>query len=89
MTSIIISSGGVSVGDEDHIKTAVAELGEIDFWRIAIKPGKPVAFGRIQNAAFIGLPNPPLLTFLLFACLSVFTTQSLRLNVANHTQAMR
>ncbi len=74
----VISTGGVSVGDEDHIKTAVAQLGAIDFWRIAIKPGKPVAFGQLNDTeqtagtptAFIGLPGNPasvFITFLLFA----------------------
>jgi molybdopterin molybdotransferase len=70
----IISTGGVSVGDEDHIKHAVMALGELDFWRIAIKPGKPVAFGNIHHPTgatpFIGLPGNPssvFITFLLFA----------------------
>lgn len=66
----IISTGGVSVGDEDHIKRAVTQLGHIDFWRIAIKPGKPVAFGKIGETPFLGLPGNPasvFVTFLLFA----------------------
>jgi molybdopterin molybdotransferase len=70
----IMSTGGVSVGDEDHIKSAVLALGELDFWKIAIKPGKPVAFGRINHhgtsTPFIGLPGNPasvFVTFLLFA----------------------
>ena len=70
----IISTGGVSVGDEDHIKQAVRTLGELDLWRIAIKPGKPVAFGHIhhpqQHIPFIGLPGNPasvFVTFLLIA----------------------
>ncbi len=56
---IVITTGGVSVGEEDHIKPAVAELGEIDIWKVAIKPGKPFAFGRIENTPFIGLPGNP------------------------------
>jgi molybdopterin molybdotransferase len=70
----IISTGGVSVGDEDHIKQAVLTLGELDLWRIAINPGKPVAFGHIhhplQHIPFIGLPGNPasvFVTFLLIA----------------------
>ena len=70
----IISTGGVSVGDEDHIKQAVLSLGQLDLWRIAIKPGKPVAFGHIhdsqQHIPFIGLPGNPasvFVTFLLIA----------------------
>jgi molybdopterin molybdotransferase len=68
-SDVIIASGGVSVGDYDHVKTAASELGELDFWRIAIKPGKPLAFGRIGNALFFGLPGNPvssLVTFELF-----------------------
>jgi molybdopterin molybdotransferase len=65
----IISSGGASVGDEDYIKQAVLELGELNLWRIAIKPGKPLAFGHIKQTPFFGLPGNPVssfVTFLLF-----------------------
>lgn len=67
---IIISSGGVSVGEEDHVKHAVESLGSLDLWRMAIKPGKPIAFGHVQNTPFFGLPGNPVstfVTFLLFA----------------------
>ena len=67
---LIITSGGVSVGDADHVKTATEQLGSIDFWKIAIKPGKPLAFGEIKGTPFIGLPGNPVssyITFLLFA----------------------
>lgn len=66
---LILSSGGVSVGEEDHVKAAVTAEGELKLWRIAIKPGKPLAFGRVQHSHFIGLPGNPvsaLVTFLLF-----------------------
>ena len=63
---VIITSGGVSVGEEDYVKAAVAELGKIDLWRIAMKPGKPLAFGQIDNAAFIGLPGNPVSVFVTF-----------------------
>lgn len=70
----IISTGGVSVGDEDHIKNAVTALGTLAFWKVAIKPGKPIAIGSITHAQkttpFIGLPGNPasvFVTFLLFA----------------------
>lgn len=66
---LIISSGGVSVGEEDHVKAAVTAEGELKLWQIAIKPGKPLAFGRVQQSHFIGLPGNPvsaLVTFLLF-----------------------
>lgn len=56
---VIISTGGVSVGEEDHVKAALAVHGAIDFWKVAIKPGKPVALGRLGSARFIGLPGNP------------------------------
>lgn len=67
---LIITSGGMSVGEADFVKTAVETLGKIDMWRIAVKPGKPVAKGEIAGVPFIGLPGNPvsgLVTFLLFA----------------------
>lgn len=60
---LILSTGGVSVGEEDHIKPAVENLGELSLWKLAMKPGKPVAFGRIGQAAFLGLPGNPVSTF--------------------------
>ena len=63
---VIITSGGVSVGEEDYVKAAVEQLGSIDLWRIAMKPGKPLAFGKIENAAFIGLPGNPVSVFVTF-----------------------
>jgi molybdopterin molybdotransferase len=66
---LIITSGGVSVGEEDHVKPAVQALGRLDMWQIAVKPGKPLAFGEVGNAFFIGLPGNPVssfITFLLF-----------------------
>lgn len=62
----IISSGGVSVGEEDHVKRAIERLGELALWRIAIKPGKPLAFGRIGDVPFFGLPGNPVSTFVTF-----------------------
>lgn len=71
---VVIASGGVSVGEEDHVKGAVEALGSLDMWRIAVKPGKPLAFGWIGEGEgatpFIGLPGNPVssfVTFLLFA----------------------
>jgi len=66
----IITSGGVSVGDEDHVKPAVEALGSLHFWRLAVKPGRPVALGQVKGVAFIGLPGNPaaaMVTFLRFA----------------------
>lgn len=55
----IFSSGGVSVGDADYTKVVLDELGEINFWKIAMKPGKPFAFGKLSNSVFFGLPGNP------------------------------
>lgn len=65
---LILTSGGVSVGEEDHIKPAVQSLGALEMWQIAIKPGKPFAYGQVDNTHFMGLPGNPvssLVTFLL------------------------
>ena len=67
---IILSAGGVSVGDEDYVKSAVAKLGSIDFWKVAIKPGKPLAFGQIDSTPFIGLPGNPASVFVTFMILA-------------------
>ena len=67
---LVITSGGVSVGEEDYVRIALEKLGELSMWRIAMKPGKPVAFGKIDNAMFMGLPGNPVsvfVTFLIFA----------------------
>jgi len=65
---VVLTSGGVSVGEEDHVKPAVQQLGHLDLWQIAIKPGKPFACGKVGGAHFIGLPGNPvssLITFLV------------------------
>lgn len=64
---LVLTSGGVSVGEEDHVKAAVEALGTLDLWKVAIKPGKPLAFGRVGKAAFIGLPGNPVALFVTFA----------------------
>jgi len=56
---LIITSGGVSVGEEDHVINTIKNSGSLDFWRLAVKPGKPIAFGNINDTAFIGLPGNP------------------------------
>ena len=64
---LILTSGGVSVGEEDHLRPAVQAEGRLDLWQIAIKPGKPLAFGRVAEAAwFIGLPGNPVSSFVTF-----------------------
>ncbi len=67
---VIITSGGVSVGEEDHIKAAISELGELNLWRLAIKPGKPFAFGKIRNTPILGLPGNPGAVFVTFCVLA-------------------
>ncbi len=62
----IISSGGVSVGEEDHVRKALERSGELTFWKLAIKPGKPFAFGRVNGTPFFGLPGNPVSAFVNF-----------------------
>jgi molybdopterin molybdotransferase len=66
---VILTSGGVSVGEEDHIKPAVQSLGSLDLMQIAIKPGKPFAHGKVGAAHFIGLPGNPVSSFVTFLLL--------------------
>jgi len=63
---LILTSGGVSVGEEDHIRPAVAAEGRVELWQVAIKPGKPLAFGQVGRALFIGLPGNPVSSFVTF-----------------------
>lgn len=63
---LIFTSGGVSVGEEDHIRPAVESLGSIHFWRLAIKPGRPVAFGQVASTPFVGLPGNPVAAMVTF-----------------------
>ncbi|MDX1407532.1 MAG: molybdenum cofactor synthesis domain-containing protein, partial [Saprospiraceae bacterium] len=66
---VVISSGGVSVGEADYVKEALEQLGEIKFWKVATKPGRPLAFGQIRDAVLFGLPGNPvsvMVTFYLF-----------------------
>ena len=66
---LIITSGGVSVGEEDHVKNVVESMGRLDMWRIAIKPGKPLAFGAVDSTPFFGLPGNPVAVFVTFLVL--------------------
>jgi molybdopterin molybdotransferase len=69
VSDIIITTGGVSVGDADYIKSALKKVGKVNFWKIAIKPGRPLAYGKINNASFFGLPGNPVsaaVTFQIF-----------------------
>jgi molybdopterin molybdotransferase len=66
IADVVITSGGVSVGEADYVKGILAELGEIRFWKIAMKPGRPLAFGRLGEAAFFGLPGNPVAVMVTF-----------------------
>ena len=66
-SDLIVTSGGVSVGEEDHVKPAVQAEGGIEMWQIAMKPGKPLAFGHVRDVPFIGLPGNPVSSFVTFA----------------------
>ncbi|MGB5260444.1 MAG: molybdopterin-binding protein, partial [Gammaproteobacteria bacterium] len=63
---VIITSGGVSVGEADYVKETLAKLGNMSFWKIAMKPGRPVAFGHIDKAVFFGLPGNPVSVMVTF-----------------------
>ncbi len=70
LADVVITSGGVSVGEADYVKETLVKLGEINFWKISMKPGKPLAFGKVNDAVFIGLPGNPvsvMATFYQFA----------------------
>jgi molybdopterin molybdotransferase len=88
---LIVTSGGVSAGEEDHVKPAVEAEGAIELWQVAMKPGKPLAFGRVRDVPFIGLPGNPVssfVTFLLFARPFILARQGVA-GVAVRAHAMR
>jgi molybdopterin molybdotransferase len=64
---LVITSGGVSMGEEDHVKAAISKAGSLVFWKLAIKPGRPVAMGVIEGTPFVGLPGNPVAAFITFA----------------------
>ena len=87
----ILTSGGVSVGEADYTRDILEELGHIDFWRLAIKPGKPFAFGRLPNSYFIGLPGNPvsaLVTFHLLGSQAIRQHQHLGYQPMSQLQAI-
>lgn len=63
---LILASGGVSVGEEDHVKPAVEQLGSLDLWKVAVRPGKPIAFGHVAQTPFLGAPGNPVALFVTF-----------------------
>ena len=88
---LIITSGGVSVGEEDHIKPAVEAEGRLNMWQIAVKPGKPLAFGEVKEAFFVGLPGNPVssfVTFLLFVRPFILRLQGVAGDLAPRSYAL-
>lgn len=79
---VVITSGGVSVGEADYTKDILEKIGEVGFWKLAIKPGKPFAFGRLNQALFCGLPGNPVSAFITMYVL----VQPLLAKLAGHTQ---
>lgn len=83
---LVLTSGGVSVGEEDYVRIALQQLGELSMWRINMKPGKPVAFGKVDNALFMGLPGNPVsvfVTFMIFARPLIFKMQGAENYISN------
>ena len=66
VADVVVTSGGVSVGEADFVKAAVEKLGHVEMWKVAMKPGKPLVYGRINEADFIGLPGNPVSAFVTF-----------------------
>jgi molybdopterin molybdotransferase len=66
MADVVITTGGVSVGEADFVKEILAETGTVDFWKLAIKPGRPLAFGTVNDALFFGLPGNPVAVMVTF-----------------------
>jgi molybdopterin molybdotransferase len=67
---LIVTTGGVSTGEEDHVKGAVEASGGLHFWRLAIKPGRPVALGQVRSVPFVGLPGNPVAAMVTFFCIA-------------------
>jgi molybdopterin molybdotransferase len=81
----VITLGGVSVGEADFVRQILTELGRIDFWKIAVKPGKPLAFGRLPNSVFFGLPGNPVSAFVTFEQIAA---DALRKMAGEHVKAV-
>ncbi len=79
---VVVTSGGVSVGEADYVKAAVEKLGRVEMWKVAMKPGKPLVYGRVGQADFIGLPGNPVSAFVTF-CLFVRPFLLKRMGVEN------
>ena len=78
MSDVVVTVGGVSLGDHDHVRAIVEELGGLQFWRVAMRPGRPIAFGELAGAVFVGLPGNPVsacVTFILFGAPTLLAMQ--------------
>lgn len=75
---LVISSGGVSVGEEDHIRPAVEALGHLQHWKVNMKPGKPVVFGEISDTPFLGLPGNPVSSYIVFQLIALPVMRALQ-----------
>jgi molybdopterin molybdotransferase len=82
LADVVVTSGGVSVGEADYVKAAVEKLGRVEMWKVAMKPGKPLVYGRVGEADFIGLPGNPVSAFVTF-CLFVRPFLLKRMGVAD------
>jgi molybdopterin molybdotransferase len=82
---IIITAGGVSVGDKDYVKPALEKLGTLSFWRVKMKPGKPIAVGRIGQSIFFGLPGNPISAMVTY---ELFARPAIR-KLAGHSDLLR
>ena len=82
VADVVVTSGGVSVGEADYVKAAVESLGRVEMWKVAMKPGKPIVYGRVDHADFIGLPGNPVSAFVTF-CLFVRPFMLKRMGVAD------
>jgi molybdopterin molybdotransferase len=74
---LIVTTGGVSVGDHDHVRPALASQGKVHFWRLALRPGKPVLFGQVGGAAMLGLPGNPVSAMVTFLMIGLPVIQAL------------
>jgi molybdopterin molybdotransferase len=78
LADVVVAVGGMSMGDHDHVRATVQELGRLQFWRVAMRPGRPIGFGELERAVFIGLPGNPvsaLVTFILFGVPALLAMQ--------------
>jgi molybdopterin molybdotransferase len=74
---LIVTTGGVSVGDHDHVRPALASQGTVHFWRLALRPGKPVVFGQVGGAAMLGLPGNPVSAYVTFLMVALPVVKAL------------